>query len=114
LGLVDFVALFCQVFLNLRGGKGVSTALGVFGGVAPGATAVLAVIFTVATLTSRTVSLSAMIAAAAAPIALWWFSYPAVFVAMSVVLALLIIWRHRANIRRLLAGTEPKFAASSR
>jgi len=113
-GLAAFLGHLYPVFLKFRGGKGVSTALGVFLGVAPWATAVLAVIFTVAMLTSRTVSLSAMIAAAAAPIALWWFSYPAVFVAMSVVLALLIIWRHRANIRRLLAGTEPKFAASSR
>jgi acyl phosphate:glycerol-3-phosphate acyltransferase len=113
-GVAAFLGHLYPVFLKFRGGKGVSTALGVFLGVAPWATAVLAVIFTVAMLTSRTVSLSAMIAAAAAPIALWWFSYPAVFVAMSVVLALLIIWRHRANIRRLLAGTEPKFAASSR
>jgi len=113
-GLAAFLGHLYPVFLKFRGGKGVSTALGVFLGVAPWATAILAVIFTVAMLTSRTVSLSAMIAAAAAPIALWWFSYPAVFVAMSVVLALLIIWRHRANIGRLLAGTEPKFAASSR
>jgi glycerol-3-phosphate acyltransferase PlsY len=113
-GVAAFLGHLYPVFLKFRGGKGVSTALGVFLGVAPWATLVLAVIFTVAMLTTRTVSLSAMIAAAAAPIALWCFSYPPVFVAMSAFLALLIIWRHRANIKRLLAGTEPKFAASSR
>ena len=113
-GVAAFLGHLYPVFLKFRGGKGVATALGVFLGVAPWATLVLAVIFAVAVLSSRMISLSAMIAAAAAPIALWVFSYSPVLIWMSAFLALLIIWRHRANIKRLLAGTEPKFVASSR
>jgi len=113
-GIAAFLGHLYPVFLKFRGGKGVATALGVFLGVAPWATVLLAVIFAVAVFASRTVSLSAMIAAAAAPLALWLFSYPPCLIGMSGVLAILIIWRHRANIKRLIAGTEPKFAANSR
>jgi len=113
-GVAAFLGHLYPVFLRFRGGKGVATALGVLLGVAPWATLLLAVVFALAAFASRTVSLSAMIAAAVAPVALWVFSYPPVLIGMSVFLAFLIIWRHRANIKRLLAGTEPKFAASSR
>jgi len=113
-GVAAFLGHLYPVFLKFRGGKGVATALGVLLGVAPWATLLLAVVFALAAFASRTVSLSAMIAAAVAPVALWVFSYPPVLIGMSAFLAFLIIWRHRANIKRLLAGTEPKFAASSR
>jgi len=113
-GAAAFLGHLYPVFLKFHGGKGVATALGVFLGVAPWATVLLAAIFAAAAFASRTVSLSAMIAAAAAPLALWFFSYPPVLIGMSAFLAVLIICRHRANIRRLIAGTEPKFAANSR
>src|SRR5215467_6201963 len=113
-GVAAFLGHLYPVFLKFRGGKGVATALGVLLGVAPWATLLLAVIFAVVAYASRTVSLSAMIAAAAAPLALWLFSYPVVLIGMSAFIAILIIWRHRANIKRLIAGTEPKFAANSR
>jgi glycerol-3-phosphate acyltransferase PlsY len=46
-----------------------------------------------------------------APLVFWLASYPPVWVATSFVLAAIIILRHRANIQRLIAGTEPKFDA---
>jgi glycerol-3-phosphate acyltransferase PlsY len=113
-GAAAFLGHLYPVFLKFRGGKGVATALGVFLGLSPWATLVLIAVFGATVLTSRIVSVGSMIAAAAAPITLWVFSYPFVFVATSAFLALMIIWRHRANIKRLLDCTEPKFGASSR
>jgi glycerol-3-phosphate acyltransferase PlsY len=76
---------------------------------APLATLVLIVIFAAVALTSRIVSLSSMVAALAAPVTLWVFSYPPAVVGLSVLIASMIILRHRDNLRRLLAGTEPRF-----
>jgi acyl phosphate:glycerol-3-phosphate acyltransferase len=106
-----FLGHLYPVFLRFHGGKGVATALGVLLGLAPLATVVLIAIFVLSVVTSRLVSLSSIIAAALAPLALWWFAYPAVLVGASAVLAVMIIVRHRGNIRRLLAGTEPKFGS---
>jgi acyl phosphate:glycerol-3-phosphate acyltransferase len=106
-----FLGHLYPVFLRFHGGKGVATALGVLLGLAPLATVVLIAIFVLSVVTSRLVSLSSIIAAALAPLALWWFAYPAVLVGASAVLAVMIILRHRGNIRRLLAGTEPKFGS---
>jgi glycerol-3-phosphate acyltransferase PlsY len=89
----------------------VATALGVFLALAPLATVILIVLFAIVMLVIRTVSLSSMIAAAAAPAVFWCFSYDAVLIATSALLAMMIILRHRSNIQRLLAGTEPKFSA---
>jgi glycerol-3-phosphate acyltransferase PlsY len=66
-------------------------------------------VFTAVILVSRTVSLSSIGAAIAAPIALWFFSYPLHWIVMTALFAAVIILRHRANIQRLLRGTEPKF-----
>jgi len=52
-----------------------------------------------------------MVAALAAPVTLWAFSYPPAVVGLSVLIASMIIVRHRGNLRRLLAGTEPRFGS---
>lgn len=110
-GVAAFLGHLFPVFLRFKGGKGVATALGVFLALAPLATVILIVLFAVVMSVSRTVSLSSMIAAAAAPAVFWYFSYDAALVAISAFLAMMIILRHRSNIQRLLAGTEPKFSA---
>ena len=46
-----------------------------------------------------------------APLALWIFFQPPAIVSMGAFLAAMIVWRHRGNIQRLLAGTEPRFGA---
>jgi glycerol-3-phosphate acyltransferase PlsY len=106
-----FLGHLYPVFLRFKGGKGVATALGVFLGLAPAAALVLIVIFTTVVLSTRIVSLGSIVTAAAAPLALWWFAYAPILVAMSAFLSLMIILRHRTNIQRLLTGTEPKFGS---
>jgi glycerol-3-phosphate acyltransferase PlsY len=106
-----FLGHLFPVFLRFKGGKGVATALGIFLALAPWASLVLILLFAVVVWVSRIVSLSSMIAAVAAPPVFWYFSYSAVVIETSAFLALMILVRHRSNIQRLLAGTEPKFGA---
>jgi glycerol-3-phosphate acyltransferase PlsY len=107
--LAVFLGHLYPVFLRFEGGKGVATALGVFLALTPGATLVLLGIFVVVVAITRIVSLGSIAGALAAPMVFWAFHIPPLIVATSGVIALMIAWRHRSNIQRLLAGTEPKF-----
>ena len=103
------------VWLKFRGGKGVATGFGVFLVAAPwAALAAITVFFIIFGLT-RYVSLGSILGAASFPI----FAYftvsgqrPAFFVAVQAIVALLIIFKHQPNIRRLLAGNEHRFGAA--
>lgn len=108
-GIAVFLGHLYPIFLRFRGGKGVATALGVFLALAPGATLALIGIFALIVAVSRVVSLGSLSAALAAPIVFWLFDLPPMVVAMGGFIALMITWRHRSNVQRLLAGTEPKF-----
>jgi glycerol-3-phosphate acyltransferase PlsY len=109
--IAAFLGHLYPLFLNFQGGKGVATTLGALLALAPTATLVLVVVFAVAVLVSRIVSLGAITAAMAAPVALWFFSQSLVFAAMGLFLGAMIILRHRGNIQRLFAGTEPRFGS---
>ena len=102
------------VWLKFRGGKGVATGLGSFLMIAPKAVLLAAFIFVVVVLVFRYVSLASVVAVAAFPSLVWlldeygneWASLALISLASA-----LIIIRHQANIRRLLAGTEPRFGS---
>jgi glycerol-3-phosphate acyltransferase PlsY len=109
--IAAFLGHLYPVFLRFRGGKGVATAFGALLAIAPGATLILVGVFAVVVLLGRRISLGSIAAALAAPLALWWVTGRPVFVATGAVLAILVIVRHRDNIKRLLAGTEPRFGS---
>jgi glycerol-3-phosphate acyltransferase PlsY len=109
--ILAFLGHLYPVFLKFQGGKGVATALGALLALAPMATVILMVIFALVAVSSRLVSLSSIVAALAAPITLWSLSYSPPIIAMGVFFAVMIIVRHRDNIRRLVAGTEPRFGS---
>jgi acyl phosphate:glycerol-3-phosphate acyltransferase len=109
--ILAFLGHLYPVFLKFQGGKGVATALGALLALAPMATVILMVIFALVAVSSRLVSLSSIVAALAAPITLWSLSYSSPIIAMGVFFAVMIIARHRDNIRRLFAGTEPRFGS---
>jgi glycerol-3-phosphate acyltransferase PlsY len=100
------------VWLKFKGGKGVATALGSFALVAPKASLVAIGIFVVALTIFRFVSLSSMISVAAFPVAVWllheYRAAPTVILLISVC-SIMIVVKHHGNIRRLIAGTEPRF-----
>ena len=106
-----FLGHLYPLFLKFRGGKGVATGLGALLVIAPLATLLLVAIFAAVVIPTRLVSLSSIVAAALAPFTLWMFIQPPVIVLLGAFLAAMIVWRHRGNIQRLLAGTEPRFGA---
>jgi glycerol-3-phosphate acyltransferase PlsY len=99
------------VWLKFKGGKGVATGLGVFVALAPKSVLVVLAAFLVIVALTRYVSLGSIIAAALFPITFYYLNQqqrtPATLAMISGV-SLLIIWKHRENIRRLVAGNENK------
>lgn len=102
------------VWLNFRGGKGVAAGLGAFLMIAPKAVLFSGVIFVVLVLVFRYVSLGSIVAVAAFPnitMALHEYGNNAVALVLMAMAAVLIVIKHHANIRRLLAGTENRFGS---
>ena len=94
------------VFLRFKGGKGVATSAGVLLGIAPLALLIGLGAFAVVFATSRFVSVGSITAAIIVPLAGFWLYEGRLIPIVLTVLGLLVIWRHKANIRRLLNGTE--------
>lgn len=106
-GLATVLGNNFNVFLRMRGGKGIATSLGVFLVVNPVVTLVAAAlgIFTMAL--GRLVSLGSMVGIVSAPLFLLASGvFPFSDLALATVLALLALYRHRENLRRLAKGTE--------
>ncbi|MGB3753458.1 MAG: glycerol-3-phosphate 1-O-acyltransferase PlsY [Parerythrobacter sp.] len=95
------------VWLRFRGGKGVATNAGVCFGLAWQVGLAYALVWLAVLALGRISSLAGMSAVVAAAIAAAVLGFGA-FVPVLVIIAVLIIWLHRANVRRLLAGQEPK------
>ena len=112
-GLAAFLGHLYPVFFGFAGGKGVATAVGVLVGVNGWLALAGLLTFAIVVFFSRYVSLASMVAAVFAPAyyvfgngVAWQASATEVF--SLAVMALLLVWRHRENIHRLLAGTESK------
>jgi acyl phosphate:glycerol-3-phosphate acyltransferase len=108
-GLAAFCGHVFSIFLRLRGGKGVATALGVFLALSPLAVAIALGVFAVLMLVWRYVSLGSIGAAAVMPIAVWALEGGRVMGVVTMIVAVIVIIRHTENIRRLAAGTENRF-----
>ncbi len=105
-GLAAFLGHLYPVFLRFKGGKGVATAIGVLIGLDGWLAFAAALIWLATAVVSRYSSLAAVTAAAVAPtLALAWHGPGAVALVVGL-MCLLLIWRHRGNLGRLLAGTE--------
>lgn len=101
------------VWLRFKGGKGVATAVGAFAALAPRAIVVALVLFVIVVAVTRYISLGSMVAAAAFPLLVWWLN-PTERTTVPILLliaasSVLIIVRHKDNIRRLLYGTEHRW-----
>ena len=105
-GLAAFLGHLYPLFFGFHGGKGVATAFGVLLGIAwPVALAAVATWLLVAKI-FRISSLAALIAALLAPLFLWLDQASQPVLIMSWVMSLLLLWRHRGNIQRLITGEE--------
>ena len=103
------------MWLGFRGGKGVATGLGVFLVLAPLAVLAALAAFALVIRATRYVSLGSITAAALLPVGVWLLGggkATAPLLTAAVLGAALIVYAHRANIGRLLSGTESKFGKS--
>jgi acyl phosphate:glycerol-3-phosphate acyltransferase len=109
-GLAAFLGHVFPVWLKFKGGKGVATYIGVLIGLATPVALMFGVIWLGVAAVSRYSSLAALVASALTPVVLWYLDIPDV-AALFLVLSALLWTTHRANIARLLAGTEGKIGA---
>ena len=110
-GLTAVAGHVFSVFVGFKGGKGVATAAGVMLGLFPAALGLAAVVWVALVYRTGYVSVGSMAAAALFPAAVWLLERPEqpLMFWLVVGLALAIVWLHRANIGRLLRGTENRF-----
>jgi acyl phosphate:glycerol-3-phosphate acyltransferase len=114
-GLAALLGHCFPVWLRFRGGKGVATALGVYLALCPLATAVALVIFVLVLAFWRYVSLASLSAAAAMPLSIYFLwapphAPPLVITIGTLFAAVLLFYKHDANLQRLVDGTEPMFS----
>ena len=97
-------------WLKFKGGKGIATTAGVYLALAPWALLIALVVFIVALLWSRIMSIASMSGAVALPVAVWVMTPYNLFLGIvTTALGALAIYKHKSNIQRLLAGTENRF-----
>lgn len=112
-GLAAFLGHCFPVYLRFKGGKGVATALGIFLPIAPLAVLCDIVVFAAGVGISRMVSVGSIVATAAIPILIWLMGYPLPYIVLGICVAVLIIYRHQENIKRLLGGRENRLWGKS-
>jgi glycerol-3-phosphate acyltransferase PlsY len=113
-GLCAVIGHMFPVWLKFKGGKGVATAVGAFLGIAPTAILVALLLFAVIVGLTRYVSLGSIAGAGILPFAAWWLNPDTRATSVMLLISatsLLVIVRHKDNIRRLLAGNENRFGS---
>ena len=111
-GLGAFLGHVFPIWLGFKGGKGVATYIGVLLGLAWKVGVLFCLIWIVVAYLGRYSSLSALVASALTPAVLLWLGTPGLAL-LFLVLTVLLYWKHRENIARLLAGTESRIGAKS-
>ena len=116
---IAFAALFVFIghlfpaFYQFKGGKGVATALGVLLALDWGVGVAAAVIWLVLFVATKTSSVAALVATVATPIAAYYFRGGDMISGVVLLIAILVIWRHKENISRLLVGREKQIGKSN-
>ena len=109
-----FLGHIFPVYLRFKGGKGVAAALGVVLFLSPETAFVLIVLFSSVLYFTRYVSLGSLCAAVGLPVAMAFLGRSRHYVTLALVMSFLVIYTHRENIHRLLAGQESKFGSPPR
>ncbi len=109
-GFGAFIGHLFPIWLGFKGGKGVATYLGILLATSGIASLVFAIIWIATAFLTRYSSLAALIACVAVPITLLLLGFGDASIAFSL-MSLIVFWKHRENIRRLMAGTESRIGA---
>jgi glycerol-3-phosphate acyltransferase PlsY len=110
-GAAAIVGHIYPVWLRFHGGKGVAVAAGVFSVLSPVATGIALSLFLIIVWLTRYVSLGSIAATLALPPMAWWSGAPRAVVLTAAGSGVLILFRHRANVRRLRLGTERRMGS---
>ena len=110
-GVAAFLGHLYPVFYGFKGGKGVATILGVLLGIHWQLGLGTILIWLAMAFTFRYSSLSALVAAAGSPVLSWFITGSQVITASVAVMATILIWRHRSNIKNLLSGKEDRIGS---
>ena len=105
-GLSAFLGHVFPFSLGFKGGKGVATALGVLLGFSGALAGITAAVWLTVVVFTRYSSLAALAAASAAPLLAWWLLGNIVTTVTIAFMCAVLIYRHKSNIRKLLAGSE--------
>ncbi len=105
-GLLAIAGHNWSVFLRLRGGKGIATSFGALLAISPIAAAVAAGVWIVAVAVTQYASVGSLLGVASVPLVMWGRGEPPAHLLFGLAALLLALYRHQANIGRLLAGTE--------
>jgi len=108
-GLMAIVGHIYSVFLSFKGGKGVATGLGVIAVYSPVSAVFVIIIWLIVVAVTRYSSLSAICASLSLPFFILLFDRSAFKIYFGIILAFLVVLRHKDNIRRLIEGREPRF-----
>ena len=110
MGLAVFLGHLYPIYHKFKGGKGVATALGVMLAVSPMLALACLLTWAIVFAMSRISSLSAIVAAVLSPFFAAWLLLPYKdYVLLVLVMAVMLVWRHKTNIQKLMAGTESGF-----
>ena len=107
-GLAAFLGHLFPVFFGFKGGKGVATMLGVLFGYSWWLGLATAATWLIAAKVFRISSLSALIATALAPLYVWLLMEADVLILITAIMTVILFWRHKSNIQKLLSGAEGK------
>jgi len=107
-GLAAFLGHLYPLFFGFQGGKGVATAFGVMTGLHWGVGLLLLATWLAVAAVTRISSLSALVAAVLAPFYVYWLVGEWSAVTLVTIMAVLLIWRHRGNVERLIRGEEDR------
>ena len=113
-GLGAFLGHLFPVFFGFAGGKGVATSLGIFLALNPLIAGSQVALWALMALVFRYSSLAALVTALATPVLLFWQMDDPVLTGFGIILAALLVFRHRANIVRLVQGNESKIQLKKR
>jgi acyl phosphate:glycerol-3-phosphate acyltransferase len=108
-GAAAIIGHMFSVYVGFKGGKGVATSAGVFLALAPAAVGISLLLWVSVLYLSGYVSLASIVSAAILPLLIYFFNAPDSTLGLAVVLALVVLYAHRANIRRLVKGEEHRF-----
>lgn len=103
-----FIGHVLPIFLGFRGGKGVATALGALAGLSGALALALVATWLTVAMIFRYSSLAAIVTAAAAPFYAAWLLAPPIYTYITAAMTLVLLWRHRSNLRNLRQGKEGK------